>query len=131
MVKGHVWICFAWSVLAVVGSPLSGSPAQGCTIEAPEWAPRGSASSARPRISVTLTSTCAAEMDASSVRMTVDDELVKPMVEAAGATITAVYTPASALLEEADHTVVVQVRDTKGTSGEKRWTFHIGDTYSR
>jgi hypothetical protein len=131
MVKREVWMCLAWSFVAAVESPLSGSPAQTCTIEAPEWAPRGSASSARPRISVTLTSTCAAEMDASSVRMTVDDEVVKPMVEAAGPNVTAVYTPASALLEEADHTVVVQVRDTKGTSGEKRWTFHIGDTYSR
>jgi hypothetical protein len=63
--------------------------------------------------------------------MKVDDEVVMPMVEGAGPKVTVVYTPESALVQEADHTVVVQARDARGTSGEKSWTFHIGDTYSR
>lgn len=129
--KVGVWIGTLWTFMAVTGLGPSSSQAQNCAIDAPEWAPRGSASTARPRISVTLTSTCDAAMDPSSVRMTVDDEAVRPMVEGAGSTITVAYTPESALVEEEDHTVVVQVRDTKGTSGEKRWTFHIGDTYAR
>jgi hypothetical protein len=63
--------------------------------------------------------------------MTIDGEAVMPKTEGTGPRVTVIYTPASALLEEADHTVVVKARDAKGTSGEKSWTFHIGDTYSR
>jgi hypothetical protein len=118
-------------LFAVAGSALAGSRAQNCVIEAPEWSPRGSATTARPRISVILASTCDAAIDPSSVRMLVDDEAVVPKVDGIGPKVTVFYTPEAALVQEADHTVVVQARDAKGASGEKRWTFHIGDTYSR
>ena len=121
----------AWCLFAVVGSAPAGSRAQSCIIEAPEWSPRGSATTARPRISVTLASTCDAAIDPASVRMLIDDEAVMPKVDGIGPKVTVFYTPESALVQEADHTVVVQARDAKGASGEKRWTFHIGDTYSR
>ena len=125
---GLVWCLFA---VAGAGAAVAGSRAQNCAIEAPEWSPRGSATTARPRISVTLASTCDAAIDPASVRMLVDDEAVMPKIDGTGPKVTVVYTPESALVQEADHTVVVQARDARGTSGEKRWTFHIGDTYSR
>ena len=105
--------------------------AQTCAIEASEWAPRGSARSARPLITVVLTSTCGAAIDAASIRMTVDDEAVMAKTEGRGPKVTVAYTPQTALVEEEDHTVVVTARDAKGTAGEKTWTFHVGDTYSR
>ena len=105
--------------------------AQDCALEASEWAPRGTARTARPSITVTFSSTCAAAIDHASIQMTVDDEAVMPKAEGTGATVTVVYTPPMALVEEEDHTVVVKARDVKGTVGEKTWTFHVGDTYSR
>ena len=104
---------------------------QECGIDVPEWAPRGSARSARPRITATLVSTCAAAIDASSIRMTIDDEVVMPTVEGTGPKVMTSYTPKTALLEDADHTVTVSASDLKGAKGGKTWTFHLGDTYSR
>ena len=130
--RGPMWFTGLVSCLfAVAGSAPAGWGAQTCVIEAPEWSPRGSATTARPRISVTLASTCDAAIDPASVRMLVDDEAVMPKVDGIGPKVTVFYTPESALVQEADHTVVVQARDAKGAAGEKRWTFHIGDTYSR
>ena len=107
----------------------AGSQAPTCAIEAPEWAPRGWSRSARPRISVTLASTCGVAIDAASIRMTVDDQAVMPRVEGTGPKVMVFYVPESALVEEEDHTVVVQARDVKGTAGEKSWTFYIAETY--
>jgi hypothetical protein len=122
-------VVFCGWVLAA--SAPANSQAQICVIEASEWAPRGSAKTARPAITVVLTSSCGAAIDPSSIQMTVDDEAVMAKAEGAGPKITVSYTPESALVEEEDHTVVVRVRDVKGTAGEKTWTFHVGDTYSR
>jgi hypothetical protein len=105
--------------------------AQKCIVEVPEWAPRGSASGARPRISATLVSSCGAAIELSSIRMTVNDQAVEPTAEGSGATVTIVYVPEKALLEEADHTVVVQARDANGAAGERTWTFRLPDTYTR
>ena len=107
------------------------SQAQNCALEAVEWAPRGSARTARPTITVTFTSTCGAAIDPSSIQMRVDDEAVMAKADGTGPKVTVSYTPASGLVEEEDHTVVVKARDVKGTAGEKTWTFHVGDTYSR
>ena len=107
------------------------SAAQSCAIDAPEWAPRGTAKTARPNITVTLVSTCGAAIDLSSIRMTVNGEAVAPKTEGTGPKVTVVYVPAAALVEEEDHTIVVRARDAKGTAGEKTWTFHVADTYSR
>ena len=63
--------------------------------------------------------------------MTIDDEAVTPKTDGAGARVVVTYTPPEALVQEADHTVTVRARDGKGTKGEKSWTFHLGDTYSR
>jgi hypothetical protein len=104
---------------------------QDCKVDVPEWAPRGSARSARPVISATFLSTCAAPIEVSSIHMTVDDETVMPKTEATGNKVVVSYTPMSALQEEADHTVVIQAKDSKGAVVEKSWTFHLGDTYSR
>jgi hypothetical protein len=129
---GNIWLAaFISFVFSPEGAVLAASQAQNCAIEAPEWAPRGSATTARPTISVTLTSTCGAAIEVSSIKMTIDDETATPKVDGSGPKITLSYTPESALAQEADHTVVVQARDAAGTTGEKRWTFHIGDTYSR
>ena len=116
--------------ILAVSAPAHSQP-QTCAIEASEWAPRGTARTARPRITVVLASTCGAAIDPSSVEMTVDDEAVTATTEGTGPKITVVYTPATALVEEEDHTVVVKARDVKGTAGEQTWTFHVGDTYSR
>jgi hypothetical protein len=124
---GLVVLC----VFSPEGSGLARPQTQNCALEAPEWAPRGSATTTRPRVSVTLTSTCGAAIEVSSIKMTIDDETVMPKVDGSGSKVTVSYTPESALEQEADHTVVVQARDAAGTPGEKRWTFHIGDTYSR
>ena len=105
--------------------------AQECQVTVPEWAPRGSADTARPRISATLTSTCGTAIDVSSVGMTVNEQPVKPTTEGSGSTVTVVYLPESALLEEADHTVTVRAQDEKGVAGERTWTFHLPDTYLR
>jgi hypothetical protein len=80
---------------------------------------------------VTFSSTCGAAIDLASIRMTVDEEDVTAIAEGTGSKVVVVYTPASALVEEEDHTIVVKARDVKGTAGEKSWTFHVGDTYSR
>jgi hypothetical protein len=125
-------VLFAGTMLVVSSMGVGVSvPAQECALEVPEWAPRGSASSARPRITATLTSTCGAAIDLSSIRMTLDDEAVMPTPDGTGSQVTVTFTPASALLAESDHTVTVQARDAKGTKGEKTWAFHLGDTYSR
>ena len=120
-------------VLGVTCAAFAGAslPAQECALVVPEWAPRGSAPTARPRISATLTSSCGAAIDLSSIRMTVDDEEVKATTDGSGATVTVSYTPQSPLTEGADHDVAVQAKDEKGVTGEKRWTFSLGDTYSR
>jgi hypothetical protein len=108
-----------------------GLGAQKCIVEVPEWAPRGSASGARPRITATLVSSCGAAIDVSSIRMTVNDEAVKPTTDGSGTTVTVVYVPQEALLEESDHTVTVRARDAKEAAGERTWTFRVPDTYSR
>jgi glucosamine 6-phosphate synthetase-like amidotransferase/phosphosugar isomerase protein len=118
-------------IVMLAASTVSWTGAQKCEVTVPEWAPRGSADTARPRISATLTSTCGAAIDVSSVRMTVDKQAVKPTMEGSDATVTVVYVPPSALLEEADHTVAVQAQDEKGVPGERTWTFHVPDTYLR
>lgn len=105
--------------------------AQECAVTVPEWAPRGSANTARPRISATLTSTCGSAIDLASVRMTVDKQVVTPTTDGTGAAVTVIYVPTSALLEEADHTVTVRAQDEKGVAGEWTWTFHVPDTYLR
>jgi hypothetical protein len=105
--------------------------AQKCVVEVPEWAPRGSASNARPRITATLVSSCGAAIEVSSIRMTVNDEAVEPATDGSGATVTVAYVPEKALLEEADHTVVVRARDANGAAGERTWTFRLPDTYTR
>lgn len=119
-----------WGGLAAASAPAY-SQAQTCAIEASEWTPRGSARTARPTITVTFTSTCGAAIDPSSIQMRVDDEAVMAKADGTGPKVTVSYTPASGLVEEEDHTVVVNARDVKGTAGEKTWTFHVGDTYSR
>jgi hypothetical protein len=63
--------------------------------------------------------------------MTVDEATVTPQTDGTGSKLTVFYVPADALEEEADHDVAIKVQDAKGTTGEKEWTFHIGDTYSR
>lgn len=127
-----VWLNgLVFCVCALAVAATAGPQTQGCAVEAADWAPRGSAKTARPTITVVLTSTCGAAIDLSSIQMTVDDEAVMAKAEGAGPKITVSYTPESALVEEEDHTVVVRVRDVKGTAGEKTWTFHVGDTYSR
>ena len=83
----------------------------------------GSARTARPSITVTFSSTCAAAIDHASIQMTVDDEAVMPKAEGTGATVTVVYTPPMALVEEEDHTVFVKARDVKGTVGRKPGRF--------
>jgi len=108
-----------------------GLGAQKCIVEVPEWAPRGSANSARPRITATLASSCGAAIDVSSIRMTVNDEAVEPKADGSGATVTVVYVPDAALLEETDHTVTVRARDANGAAGERTWTFRLPDTYAR
>ena len=128
--------CARFTGLLVCGcvlaaSATTGSQAQTCAVEASEWAPRGTARTARPRITVTFTSTCGAAIDPASIQMTIDDEAVMATPEGTGPKVTVVYTPATALVEEEDHTVVVKARDVKGTAGEQTWTFHVGDTYSR
>lgn len=117
------------SVVAPSASATSQAPE--CAIEASEWAPRGSATTARPRISVTLASTCNTAIEPASIRMTVDDEAVTPKVDGTGARVTVIYVPESGLVEEEDHTIVVQASDARGTTGEKSWTFRVADTYSR
>ena len=118
--------------LCALTMPAAGRPqAQGCAIEASDWAPRGSARTARPTITVTLASTCGAAIDPMSIQMMVDDEAVMPKLEGAGPKAMVTYVPQAALAEEEDHTVVVKARDVKGTAGEKSWTFHVGNTYSR
>jgi hypothetical protein len=117
--------------VVLAGAAAISVPAQECAIDAPEWAPRGSANSAKPRISVTLTSSCGAAIDVGSVHMTIDDEAVMPTTDGTGAKVVVTYTPTEALVQEADHTVAVRAQDAKGTRGEKIWTFHLGDTYSR
>jgi hypothetical protein len=104
--------------------------AQECSLVSSEWAPRGSAKTTRPEIVVTFTSTCGA-IDVSSVHMTIDDETVAHTVKGSGQKITVSHTPPSALTDDADHTVTVNVRDDEGTTGEKVWTFNIPDSYSR
>jgi hypothetical protein len=113
---------------ASIGAPVR---VQECVIDVPEWSPRGSAKTARPRITATLVSTCAAAIDLSSIHMTIDDEPVMPTAEGTGPKVTVVYTPTTALVEDADHTVTVAASDLKGAKGRKTWTFHLGDTYSR
>ena len=63
--------------------------------------------------------------------MTVDDEEVKATTDGSGAKVTVSYTPQSPLAEDADHDVAVHAKDERGVTGEKRWTFRLGDTYSR
>ena len=122
---------FVFGMCAVAAAGAVAPQAQGCMIEASDWAPRGSARTARPTITVTLASTCGAAMDLMSIQMTVDDEKVMPKLDGAGPKATVTYVPRAALVEEEDHIVVVTARDVKGTTGEKSWTFHVGDTYSR
>ena len=105
--------------------------AQSCALEVSEWSPRGSATTAKPRITATIQSSCGVPIDSQSVQMTVDDEAVVPKTDGAGPRLTVVYVPESALVEDADHTVTLRARDAKGTAVEKVWTFHLGDTYSR
>jgi hypothetical protein len=130
--KGYLWLIgLLFGAGILTASPPANTRAQDCALEASEWAPRGTARTARPRITVTFASTCGAAIDPASIRMTVDEEDVMAAAEGTGPKVAVVYTPASALVEEEDHTVVVKIRDVKGTAGEKTWTFHIGDTYSR
>ena len=102
-----------------------------CAVTIPEWAPRGSAETVRPKIVATVTSTCGAAIDVASVRMTVDEEPVAPTTDGSGAKVTIVYVPESALLEEADHTVTVDAMDVNGVAGQRTWTFYLPDTYLR
>ncbi len=121
------WLCFGampFATALVFGS-------QNCALEVPEWAPRGSARSARPEISVTFRSTCGASINLESIRMTVDDKPVEPIAKGAAAEVTVRYVPTSALLQEEDHTVTVQAQDVNGVKGERTWTFHVPDTYQR
>ena len=129
--RGCVRLVFVIGLCVLAVSAAVRSQVQTCAIEASEWAPRGTARTARPRITVTLTSTCGAPIDSGSIQMTIDDEAVMANAEGTGPKVTVVHTPESALVEEEDHTVVVKARDAKGTAGEHTWTFHIGDTYSR
>ena len=123
----------AW--LLAVGILLSASglapDAQECVLEIPEWAPRGSARTVRPRILATITSTCGTAIDVPSIRMVVDGEPVAPTTDGSGAKVTVVYVPETALLEEADHTVTVQALDANEVAGERTWTFHLPDAYLR
>jgi hypothetical protein len=105
--------------------------AQECKIEVPEWAPRGSTKTARPRITATVTSTCEAAIEPSSIRMIVDDKAATPTTDGVGSKVTVAYTPEVALLEESDHTVTIRASDAKGRTGERTWTFHVPDTYTR
>jgi hypothetical protein len=118
-------------VCMLAASGMANTQGQDCALEASEWAPRGTARTARPRISVTFTSTCGVAIDSSSIQATIDDQAVMAKTEGAGSKLTVIYTPDAALVEEEDHTVVVKARDVKGTAGEKTWTFRVGDTYSR
>jgi hypothetical protein len=104
---------------------------QECELTVPEWAPRGSANRARPRIAATFSSTCGTAIDRSSVQMIVDEKPVTPTTEGRGATVTVAYVPEAALLEEADHTVTVRARDERGVAGARTWTFHLPATYLR
>src|SRR5687767_12091465 len=121
---------FLLTVLAAA-SANQGASAQSCAPEVSEWLPRGSATTAKPRISATIRSLCGIRIEVDSVRMAINDEPVKPKVDGNGATLTVTYVPESALVEEADHTVALRARDVKGATVEKTWTFHLGDTYSR
>lgn len=125
-------VAFSVVLAAVVTIGGGRSPAaQSCNLEIPEWSPRGSATTAKPRITATIQSPCGVSIDPQSVRMTVDDEAVAAKADGNGARLTVVYVPESALVEDADHTVTLRARDAKGTAVEKTWTFHLGDTYSR
>ena len=121
------WLCASAVPLAI--ALLFG--AQECALEVPEWAPRGSARTARPEITATFRSSCGAAIDIGSVRMTVDDKPVMPSTKGSAADVTVRYVPGSALLQEEDHTVTVQAQDANGVKGERTWTFHVPDTYLR
>ena len=128
------WLLAGVLLLAPV-PPLAAQEPQGaredCAVTIPEWAPRGSAETVRPRIVATITSTCETAIDVASVRMTVDEEPVAPAIDGNGEKVTVVYVPESALLEEADHTVTVDAMDVNGIAGQRTWTFYLPDTYLR
>ena len=110
---------------------MSAEPAtQTCAIEAADWAPRGTTHVARPRITVTFSSSCGVPLDTSSIRMMVDDSAATPTIEGSPAKVTVTYVPTSSLVEE-EHTVAVQIFDQKGMKGEKTWVFEVADSYQR
>ena len=122
------WLLAGVVLLSASGLSLD---AQECVLEIPEWAPRGSAETVRPKIIATIASTCGTAIDVASIRMTVDEEPVAATPDGTGAKVTVVYVPESALLEEADHTVSVQALDANGVAGERTWTFYLPDSYLR
>ena len=122
------WLLAGVVLLSASGQSLD---AQGCVLEIPAWAPRGSTETVRPKIFATIASTCGTAIDVASIRMTVDEEPVAPTPDGTGAKVTVVYVPESALLEEADHTVTVQALDANGVAGERTWTFYLPDSYLR
>jgi hypothetical protein len=65
--------------------------------------------------------------------MTLDDEAVMPKTEGTGPKVVVTYTPDAALVQEADHTVIVQARDAKGPAarraGHSIWATRIRDDF--
>jgi len=118
-------------LLFFISCGIGGTPAlceEACPIVVTAWEPKGEALEETlliPVISATVSSVCGADIDQSSIKMTLNENLVPHTVSGDGSAVTATFIPDDDLESDVYHDVTVHAEDVNGEAVDFKWTFYL------